>query len=181
MKADLVGRQFKHLLVVRDSGRSEGGRVLWECLCDCGNTKIVNSNRLQTGNTSSCGCQKGARKKDPLIRRIWGNYKDRAKHRGYAFDLSLDKFKDLILDKCFYCGIENSNISERSYFGEVVSIKYNGVDRVDNSKGYHDDNVVTCCKVCNQAKHTMSFLDYILFIDRAYNYIKRGSDEKENN
>ena len=28
----------------------------WECICDCGNIKIVKSNHLQSGSVQSCGC-----------------------------------------------------------------------------------------------------------------------------
>ena len=39
-------------------------------------------------------------------------------------------------------------------------LKCNGVDRVDNTKGYSVDNSVPCCKFCNTAKHTMSEGDF---------------------
>lgn len=39
----------------------------------------------------------------------------------------------------------------------------NGIDRVDNDKEYTDDNIVSCCKVCNYMK---SCLDINTFINR---------------
>lgn len=30
-------------------------RTAWKCLCDCGNTTIVTSDRLKSGMTQSCG------------------------------------------------------------------------------------------------------------------------------
>lgn len=41
---------------------------------------------------------------------------------------------------------------------------YNGIDRVDNTKGYEETNVVPCCTVCNRAKmaHTQEeFFDRV--------------------
>lgn len=32
------------------------------------------------------------------------------------------------------------------------SYRYNGIDRVDNNKGYEIENVVTCCTDCNKKK-----------------------------
>lgn len=31
-------------------------RVKWNCICDCGNFKIVSGCKLKSGNTKSCGC-----------------------------------------------------------------------------------------------------------------------------
>lgn len=36
--------------------RDNGGHILWECQCDCGNRVYVSSNSLLTYNTLSCGC-----------------------------------------------------------------------------------------------------------------------------
>lgn len=53
---DRTGLRYGRLLVVRRSGTDACKKVVWECLCDCGNTTHVNSTSLTTGNTQSCGC-----------------------------------------------------------------------------------------------------------------------------
>lgn len=54
---NLIGKKFGKLLVVEEMPeRTSYGMVLWKCLCDCGNEKIVRTNSLTSGNTSSCGC-----------------------------------------------------------------------------------------------------------------------------
>lgn len=58
---DLTGRRFGRLTVVRRAGTYyppaiEGQQPTWECLCDCGNTKIVRRSGLTSGQTRSCGC-----------------------------------------------------------------------------------------------------------------------------
>lgn len=56
---DLLGQRFGRLTVVReDEKRDEKGSVIWECLCDCGNTTFVPSDRLLYGKYRSCGCLK---------------------------------------------------------------------------------------------------------------------------
>lgn len=51
---DLVGKRFGRLLVIaRVSG---GGQARFECLCDCGKTKIAFGQYLGCGWTNSCGC-----------------------------------------------------------------------------------------------------------------------------
>lgn len=53
---DLSGKVFGRLTVIKENGRSRKRCVLWECKCDCGNTKTVSSEFLNSGETQSCGC-----------------------------------------------------------------------------------------------------------------------------
>jgi hypothetical protein len=56
MKAlDLVGKKFNRLLVVKKAGR-KNYKVMWECVCDCGNTTFVNTFYLINSKIRSCGC-----------------------------------------------------------------------------------------------------------------------------
>lgn len=56
---DIVGKRYGKLTVLRKTEeRDNQGRVLWECVCDCGNTKKVSTISLQSGNTKSCGCMR---------------------------------------------------------------------------------------------------------------------------
>lgn len=54
---NIVGQRFGMLTVIAESGRSKTGKVMWECLCDCGQTVRVFGSALKTGNTKSCGCE----------------------------------------------------------------------------------------------------------------------------
>lgn len=51
-----TGMRYGKLVVLRRAGTNDLKKVLWECACDCGNTTIVTSGSLATGNTASCGC-----------------------------------------------------------------------------------------------------------------------------
>lgn len=54
---DLSGQEFGKLTVMADSGdRDAGGKVFWECQCDCGNATLVNTSNLKSGAIQSCGC-----------------------------------------------------------------------------------------------------------------------------
>lgn len=53
-KYDLIGKTFGKLTVVDRSLTTKGKP--WVCVCDCGNKKLVMSNRLLTGSVRSCGC-----------------------------------------------------------------------------------------------------------------------------
>jgi hypothetical protein len=60
LRYNLIGRRFSNLTVVRYHGFREGivGRNYWECLCDCGETTLVDSFSLRRGRIHSCGCAK---------------------------------------------------------------------------------------------------------------------------
>ena len=57
---DLSGKRFGKLVVVDREGsytnKSGAKNVTWNCLCDCGNRKVVKSCDLIAGKVSSCGC-----------------------------------------------------------------------------------------------------------------------------
>jgi len=55
---DLTNQPFNKLTVISRSENSSGGKARWKCKCVCGNTSIVTTWQLRSGNTKSCGCIK---------------------------------------------------------------------------------------------------------------------------
>jgi hypothetical protein len=53
---DLIGCRFGKLTVVSMLPTFKWGRPMWNCLCDCGGTKVAGSGSLQRGETKHCGC-----------------------------------------------------------------------------------------------------------------------------
>lgn len=53
---DLTGQRFGRLIAIQPTDKRVNAKVVWECICDCGNTVYRASAALRTGNTSSCGC-----------------------------------------------------------------------------------------------------------------------------
>src|SRR5271168_2260729 len=51
---DICGLRFGRLLVISRAKNSD--RACWNCICDCGNTKVVTGKSLRNGDSSSCGC-----------------------------------------------------------------------------------------------------------------------------
>lgn len=63
-KNDLKGKRFGKLLVLRETGsRADGGSIVWQCKCDCGNIVEISSKRLVSGLAVSCGCYQKERQK----------------------------------------------------------------------------------------------------------------------
>jgi len=82
-------------------------------------------------------------------------YRRDAIRRGLSFSLSLEAFRALTSAQCHYCGNGPQSVLENSK-GYNGAYAYNGIDRLDNDAGYTLENSVTCCKLCNRMKYTMS-------------------------
>lgn len=50
-KIDLTGKRFGKLIVLNESER----KGIWNCVCDCGNHKLVYGTNLRSNKTTSCG------------------------------------------------------------------------------------------------------------------------------
>jgi 5-methylcytosine-specific restriction endonuclease McrA len=100
------------------------------------------------------------------------SYKARAEKAGLEFKLNKDQFRIITQKLCHYCGSPPLAVSYRGARGAFVSgnsvsqYVYNGLDRKDSQKGYTIKNVVPCCGVCNHAKHTMPYKDFLAWLDR---------------
>ena len=57
---DLTGRRFGRLFVLGRGPNSEckAQHPRWNCVCDCGNERLVRSYNLREELTKSCGCMK---------------------------------------------------------------------------------------------------------------------------
>jgi len=174
---NLKGKKFGRLTVIKRAENNKWGYTRWLCKCDCGNEKVVDGNSLRNGHTKSCGCLRkdlirGSNKERSLplglanMRIIMSLYKWQAKKRGHKWELTEEQFKNITQKNCFYCGAPPSNISRRNKTNGNYT--YNGLDRVDNTKGYTIDNVVPCCFICNQAKHKLTIQEFKDWIERIY-------------
>jgi hypothetical protein len=173
LKGLIIGR----LEVIRKSGRAPNGEILWLCRCECGKQTKVLSGCLGNGNTSSCGCLK----REQLIRRrslplgiasarhLIRNYKAGAKRRKRKFKLTEEEFLTICKSNCKYCNCPPTQVSsgDKGCNGKFI---YNGIDRVDNNKGYTIENSVACCSICNIAKHQLSKDEFLNWITRVYNH-----------
>lgn len=150
---NLVGQTFGRLKVIEFAG-IKNGHSHWKCLCVCGKYTTASNGNLKKGNVSSCGCFRkdvaSLPKGEAMFNKTYSGYKNNAKSRKLEFSLSKEQFRHIVSLNCFYCGNPPSNRSTRSLTnGDFI---YNGIDRLDSSKGYVIDNVVPCCYDCNKAK-----------------------------
>jgi len=179
-RQDLTGKRFGRLTAVKLIEDSKRSKHMWRC--ECGIEKEILTINVTSGHVVSCGCYlkeiaaKNAstrnRKPDGVaaFNHIYRGYKARANNRKQEFSLNEEQFRNLIIQPCYYCGIEplhEYNVYKAKNSGTFL---YNGVDRIDSSKGYTIDNTVTCCWMCNRAKGENSVKEFMDWSKRLYLY-----------
>jgi hypothetical protein len=175
---NILGQKFGKLTVVRfleTKRRNDNPKsyftAYWLCKCDCGNSIELSLGTLTSGNTQSCGCM--WREKMVLPRGqgsflvIYRRYKSQAQTRGHVFEIPLEEFRDITAQGCFYCGASpNNSGGSNQNFGKYT---YNGIDRVDNTIGYVEGNIVPCCRRCNRAKDVYTLPDFYNWVESIHN------------
>lgn len=169
MIKDLTGQRFGRLTVIEFVGIKKG-LAHWECLCDCGNTCIVNGVQLRRGNTKSCGCLRHENTfkyahrsfkhgmSNSKLYYVWANMKNRCyneKNIGYHMYggrgiIVCAEWRDNF--KAFY-----DYVSKLEHFNEEGYT----LDRIDNNGNYEPGNVRWATvkeRSRNQSKNI--FVDY---------------------
>ena len=143
--------------------------------CECGVIK-----EMQTpiyNKSKSCGCSRYTDVKRVIrpatetaaFNSLYYQYKRSANKRGYVFELTVEDFRDLTTQPCYYCGIE----PHRTFKNHRSEYKYNGIDRLDNTVGYVRHNCRTACFTCNQAKHSMTTEEFEAWLERIFQYKRK--------
>ena len=172
--APLNGNVYGDLRVLSLSHRSKTGIYYYHCRCVCGKTVTKNADKLKQQVALNCGClsrnaSEWARKPGRSVSSILQSYKRNAEKRDLPFLLDRAQFEKLIDGDCYYCGSHQTNSYKTSY----SETKYNGIDRLDSTKGYYKDNCVSCCRICNRAKSDMSLDEFIDWIRKITKYVTK--------
>ncbi len=151
---DKTGHRIGRLVVLGPIGRRTRGRIMWLCLCDCGNTSVLETGSITKGKIKSCGClmrelavkrntKHGLR--NTKIYRVWRGIKDRClnsdnstyqKYYGVRGISICDEWRDSF--ECF-----RDHVMELSHYGEDGY----SIDRIDNDGDYEPGNVQWATRV----------------------------------
>jgi hypothetical protein len=93
------------------------------------------------------------------IEESWRYFQRRAYGDKILVNIDFNEYKKIIIKPCYYCGFHSQ-------------IKINGIDRVNNTKGYITPNILSCCAVCNKIKHTSHPLAFLDKVDAITKYQK---------
>lgn len=184
---DIKGNIYKYLTVQEylysePNKHGVGNNHYYKCICKCGKEVITKRRSLLKNEIKSCGCytniaikEAGFKKRipdtiDKFLNNLYRRHKNQASYRNYSFTIDREFHKQLVLDKCHYCGRKPYNtLKEKWLLGEL---KYNGIDRKYNHIGYDKDNLVTCCIFCNKAKNTMNYEEFKKYIKMLIDFNK---------
>ena len=180
---DIVGKTFGRLTVIkrvlRPGNVTSTSYTFWKCTCSCGNDKIVGRPNLISGGVKSCGCLFSEIMSHNNIEEVKLMSAKNLWSRGYNDgNLSFEQFYKLSQMNCYYCNESVLN-SKNSYnfFGQKKKGRiskfaiqhgnfiYHGLDRIDNNKLHDIENIVTCCRTCNQLKMQLHYSIFIKLID----------------
>jgi len=164
---DIRGKTFNRLTAISWFGTSEDAqRAYWVFKCMCGTVKVLNSLLVKRGTTKSCGCLKKEQIKESAFKLLMRMYTQHADKRQLEFTLAFEDFKNIILQKCYYCGTPPSTRrTNKAKLTKKFVVFYSGIDRVDSDKGYVKGNVVPCCIVCNRGKGDLPEKQWLKHLD----------------
>lgn len=170
---DLLNKKFNLLTPLQRLRKRN--RWYWECQCDCGEITVIREYLIYSGKTKSCGCAyKNSFSPGEVNNNVhYINYKRSAKSRNLEFNLSKLDFIKMTQQNCFYCNaipIEKKFVKTAN--GPAI---INGIDRINNNKGYLLDNCVPCCTKCNLAKHILSTKDFFDLVKSIYLHHNLGN------
>jgi hypothetical protein len=175
IKINLIGQIFGRLTVLSRVDDSKFGSLIWNCMCSCGKNTVKDSHSLRSGRCKSCGCLREGFLDKALSSKnnLYLVYKKSAKKRGFSFSLSFEEIMALTQQNCYYCGSPPNKYFKAPSAREGTY--YNGVDRIDNDQGYERNNSITCCTDCNKAKSSLNKEEFLNWIKKCYNYLKKNN------
>ncbi len=182
---DYTGMKFGKWIVIKKI-YIKNRRQCYLLRCECGNERIKSSAHIK--RSSRClKCHNTFY--NPLIsvskrkgygysstKTILTGYKIGAIRRKKEWSLTDQETLNLMAGNCHYCGRK----PYREYNGgsNYGGFLYNGIDRIDNEKGYTISNCRSCCPQCNFAKHKMSESQFLNMVELVYNYRIKGNDQR---
>jgi hypothetical protein len=109
-----------------------------------------------------------------VVKGLIHSYKAGAIKRNYEFNLTEDQVEEIILKNCYYCDCEPTiTPSSKNKNRTSTPFKHNGIDRLDNDKGYYIENVVPCCKICNVMKNNLTLSYFYSHISKVQRLVER--------
>lgn len=152
-RIDVKDQRFGKLTVISSVGKDYRQHMIWNCICDCGNTTNVSIYRLLDGRTKSCGCLRnkpyekhGLSNINPRLYKIWRSMRERCNNPN---------------KKCYQWygakGVticENWNSYPPFYYWSLENGYANNltIDRIDSNGNYEPNNCQWITKGENSSK-----------------------------
>ena len=167
---------FKILSTIRVETPSGNKITKYECECiKCGSKSFKQLHHIKQFKGDGClECtdKLTAQPRISIEERNYNNYKYKIKSQtNKEFNLSFEEFTNLTKQNCKYCGAKPI-FPERfkNEFKNRDITYFNGIDRIDSSKGYDLNNCVPCCKTCNAMKSDLELNTFLEHINKIYKF-----------
>lgn len=188
---DYTNKKVGKLTFIKPTEQRNGTYVIWECLCDCGNTCYISTKHIKDGLVKSCGCLKkenGFNKYKNLLNQKFGKLLVIEKSP------NIGKFGNAL----WICQCDCGNICEKDAMnlqtGRIVSCgclsKSKGADKIieilkENNINFEIEKRFKTCRSPKNYIMPFDFYinnDFLLEFDgqQHYNYKNNGWNNKEN-
>lgn len=138
--ANLIGQRFNRWTVLGPAPHIGKKYSRWFCRCDCGAERIVDSSRLKSGLSKSCGC--GPNPANTIHgKRHSRAYESWSHAKGRCHCPTNSRFKDYGARGIIMC--ERWRNSFKNFLEDMGEpLAHQTLERLDNSKGYEPGNCV---------------------------------------
>ena len=166
---DLTGKRFGKLVVLsvdKRAGANCNRKSIWLCQCDCGKTTPIWGHSLKHGLTKSCGCLRREKMfggHEDLSASYWNRILKGAHKRSLAVEITIEFAWDLYLVQQKKCALSGLPIFIHRDYTRHHDKHTASLDRIDNAKGYTENNVQWLHRIVNKMKGTLSQNEFTEF------------------
>lgn len=150
---DLTGQRFGKLVVLNIIEERRNLKILWECICDCGNKIIVTGQDLKRGHSKSCGCLLKNNKYE-----IKDNYAIGYTNKEEEFLIDIEDLENVKqytwLKKRDYIQSQDKNHNNIFLHRLIMKAKENEI--VDHINHNPSDNRKINLRLCNSSENQMN-------------------------
>lgn len=156
----------------------EERRIIAILMCHCGSQFETQFRNIKNGHTRSCGNCLKKWEHAPYYGEIDENPSDKKVKKAIQIikaktqrdiEISDKDMKEIMFGNCHWTGIGPSKLFFIRRAGEFP-FYINGIDRIDNDKGYIKGNCVPCSTRANFLKGTFSEKEFLKLIEQTYEY-----------
>lgn len=124
--ANIKGERFGRLVAIKRTAKRKDNRVVWSCVCDCGDHHEATAKDLRSGHVTSCGCLRGLKNQAQLVGQRFGRLvvrdviyrKDRDGKSQIICDCDCGGEASVVISNLVYGGTQSCGCLARERAGE---------------------------------------------------------------
>lgn len=166
MGKDLTGMRFGRLTAINKTHHPDKKGGFWNCLCDCGEYKLIKTGSLTCGNAKSCGCLHKEISAKNIVKYnrnfntydLSGEYAVGFTKKEEEFYFNLEDY-DRIKDYCWYLngnGYPTAKINNVKVFMHKLLLNATREDIVDHINRNRTDNRIENLRICTKSDNNVN-------------------------